>query len=254
MSAILVGGVVFLCLSGAASIGMLLRVHLPDHHLSTDSKDVIKLATAVVGTLSALALGLLIASAKTNYDTAETELRTSVARLVLLDRVMAHYGPETQGARGLLRNLVEARLHHAWGNASDVGPTADNAGDNPGIEPVQDKLRELFPQTDAQRSLQARALQVSGQIAEAHWLLIEMRGEGLPWAFLAILVFWLALLFSTFGLLAPGNITVVCILLVCAVSVAGAVYLIIDLAHPYLGFIHVSDAPLRDALERLERQ
>jgi hypothetical protein len=254
MSALLVGGIVFLCLSGAASIGMLLRANLPDHHLSADSKDVIKLATAVVGTLSALALGLLIASAKTNHDSAETELRTSVARLVLLDRVMAHYGPETAEARGLLRKLVEKRLHQAWGNATDAGQTDDTTADDQGIEPVQDKLRNLSPQTDAQRSLQARALEVSGQIAEAHWLLIEMDDEGLPWPFLAILVFWLALLFSTFGIMAPGNMTVICTLFLCALSVAGAVYLIVDMSHPYLGFIHVSDAPLRDALERMGRQ
>jgi hypothetical protein len=99
--------------------------------------------------------------------------------------------------------------------------------------------------------LQSRALEVSGQIAEAHWLLVEKGGEGPPWAFLAILVFWLALLFFTFGLLAPGNGTVVCILFVCALSVAGAVFLIVDMAHPYLGFIRVSDAPLRTALAHL---
>ncbi|UVK37880.1 DUF4239 domain-containing protein [Mesorhizobium sp. AR10] len=252
MSAFLTGGVVLLCLSGAASIGMLLRAYLPDHHVSADSKDAIKLATAVVGTLSALALGLLIASAKTNFNDAETELRTSVARLLLLDRVMAHYGPETQQARGLLRKLVEERLYQAWGNANEA--TDDTAAEDLGIEPVQDTLRALSPQTDAQRSIQARALQVSGQIAEAHWLLIEARGEGLPWAFLAILVFWLGLIFFTFGLWAPVNVTVICTLLVCALSVASAVFLIVDMSHPYLGFIHVSDAPLRDALERMGRR
>ena len=252
MSAFLIGGVVLLCLSGAASIGMLVRACLPDHHVSADSKDAIKLATAVVGTLSALALGLLIASAKTNFNDAETELRTSVARLLLLDRVMAHYGPETQQARGLLRKLVEERLNQAWGNANDA--TDDTSAEDLGIEPVQDKLRDLSPQTDAQRSIQARALQVSGQIAEAHWLSIEARGEGLPWAFLAILVFWLGLIFFTFGLWAPVNMTVICTLFVCALAVASAVFLIVDMSHPYLGFIHVSDAPLRDALERMGRQ
>lgn len=254
MKAILLGGVVFLCLSGTASIGMLLRAYLPDHHLSADSKDVIKLATAVVGTLSALALGLLIASANASHDDAETELRTSVARLVLLDRVMAHYGPETEKARGLLRRMVETRLRDVWGDLNDADQLGSSADDEAGIEPVQDELRALHPLTDAQRSLQARAIQVSGLIAEAHWLLVETRGEGLPWPFLAILVFWLGLLFFTFGLLAPVNTTVICTLLVCALSVAGAVFLIVDMSHPYLGFIHVSDGPLHDALQRIGRQ
>jgi hypothetical protein len=99
--------------------------------------------------------------------------------------------------------------------------------------------------------LQSRALQVSGEIAEAHWLLTETAGDALPWAFLAVLVFWLGLLFVTFGLLAPPNATVIGLLLACALSVAAAVFLIVDMAHPYIGIIHFSDAPLRTALEQL---
>jgi hypothetical protein len=75
----------------------------------------------------------------------------------------------------------------------------------------------------------------------------------LPWAFLTILVFWLAVLFATFGLLAPGNATIVLTLLVCSLSVAGAVFLIVDMAHPYSGIIYVSDAPLRGVLNQLGR-
>jgi hypothetical protein len=206
MGAFIVGGIVFVCLLGAAVIGMTLSRRLPDHHLSAESKDVIKLATAVVGTLAALALGLLIASANTTFQNANTELRMSVARIVLLDRVMARYGPETEEARGRLRKLVEARLVAAWGrDASAAGSEPEESS----IEPVQDELRAFAPVTSAQRWLQARALQVSGDIAEGHWLQTESAGSGLPGALLAILVFWLALLFATFGLLAPGNATVV---------------------------------------------
>jgi hypothetical protein len=254
MSSLILGGTVFLCLFGAAMFGMWLRSRLPDHHLSAESKDAIRLATAVVGTLSALALGLLIASAKSTYDSAETELKTSVGRVLLLDRVMAHYGRETAQARSLLRQLVMARVEQGWGYAANDEAAMDIAVDNAGIEPVQDLLRSLSPATDAQRWLQSRALEVSGQIAAAHWMLVETGSEGLPWAFLTILVFWLALLFATFGLLAPGNATIVVTLLVCSLSVAGAVFLVVDMAGPYLGLIYVSDAPLRAALDELGRK
>jgi hypothetical protein len=246
MSALLVGPVVFVCLFGATLVGMALSRRLPGHHLDPDSKDVIKLATAVVGTLAALALALLIASAKTTYENANAELRTSMARLVLLDRVMARYGSDTNAARGRLRTLVETRLSQAWGaDATNAG------GEKASIEPVQAELRALSPDTNAQRLLQSRALEVSGDIAEAHWLHTETVGEGLPWAFLAVLVFWLGLLFVTFGLLAPTNATVIVLLFACALSVAAAVFLIVDMAHPYIGIIHVSDAPLRTALGQL---
>ncbi len=253
MSSVALGGIVFLCLFGAALIGMVLRSRLPDHHLSVESRDSIKLATAVVGTLSALALGLLVASANSDYENAENELITSVAHIMLLDRVMAHYGPETTAARGLLHKLVVARLDQGWGKASGHDVASEAAVYGTGIEPVQDILRALSPNTEAQRWLQSRALDVSGQIAEARWILLETGSEGLPWAFLIILVFWLAVLFATFGLLAHSNATVVLTLLVCSLSVAGAVFLIVDMAHPYLGVIQVSDAPLRRALEQLGR-
>jgi hypothetical protein len=248
MSSVILGGIVFLCLSGAALAGMWLRSRLPDHHLSADSRDAIRLATAVVGTLSALALGLLIASAKSAHDNADAEMRTSAAHVLLLDRVMAHYGAETQQARGQLRQLLAARLDRIWGNVNGDAVAADT-----GIERVQDLLRALTPETDAQRWLQSRALDVTAQIAEAHWLLVETGSEGLPWPFFTIMVFWLAVLFATFGLLAPNNTTVLFTLLVCALSVAGAVFLVVDMANPYLGLIYISDTPLRDALGQLGR-
>ena len=201
MSALLVGPIVFVCLFGATLVGMALSRRLPAHHLDPDSKDVIKLATAVVGTLAALALALLIASARTTYENANAELRTSMARLVLLDRAMAAYGSDTNAAGARLRTLVEPRLSQASGGYI----SANASGENASIEPVQADLRALSPDTNARRLLQSQALQVSGEIAEAHWLLTETVGDGLPWAFLAVLVFWLGLLFVTFGLLAPTN-------------------------------------------------
>lgn len=251
MSSVVLGGTVFLFLCVATVVGMRIRYSLPDHHLSSESKDVIRLATAIVGTLSALALGLLIASAKSTFEDANTEMRSSVARVLLLDRVLAHYGPETDSARRQLRALVEKRLERGWSVATIDEETGKFPSDYQDIEAVQDQIRSLQPQTDSQRMLQARAVEVSGQVAEAHWLLIETDNEGLPWAFLTVLVFWLSLLFGTFGLQAPPNATVALIMLVCALSVAGAVFLIVDMANPYIGFVHLSSDPLRAALQRL---
>lgn len=247
MSPFAIGGAAFLCVFGAAFVGMFLRSRLPDHHLSPDSRDAIKLATAIIGTLSALALGLLIASAKRSFDDAGTELRTAAARVLLLDRVMAHYGQETAEMRGTLRRLLEARLRE-----TSASTTADNSWDEGlDIEPVQERLRQLSPRDDAQRWLQARALQLTGQIAEARWMRAETEAGGFPGMFLIFLVFWLALLFGSFGLLAPTNPTVIATLFVCALSVTGALVLIIDMDHPYLGFVRVSDAPLKMALQRI---
>lgn len=230
---------------------MVVRARLPGHHLQTDSTDVIRLATAVVGTLSALALGLLIASAKSSYDEAEEGLKTSMARIVLLDRLVDQYGPGTGDTRNLLRKIIEARLERGWNVTVVDRASGGLVGEFNYIEAVQKNLRSLTPENQVQQLIKSRALDVSGMIAEAHWLLVETESEGLPWPFLLVLVFWLALLFATFGLQAPPNGTVAAILIVCAVSVGGAVFLIVDMAQPYIGVIHVSDTPLLSALDRL---
>src|SRR5262245_61314052 len=142
MSTLLVGAIVFVCLFGSSALGIFLARRLPDHHLDADSRDLIKLSTAVVGTLAALALGLLVASAKTTFENANAGLRTSVARVVLLDRLLAQYGPQMAEARAQLRTIVEARLRHAW--AKD----ASSGGEEVGIEPVQVKLRDLNPESN----------------------------------------------------------------------------------------------------------
>jgi len=250
MTALETGCIVALLLACAALLGTRISRRLPDHHLSPDSKEAIKLATAVVGTLSALALGFLVASAKTTFDDAETELKTSAARLILLDRVLAQYGAETAEARKKLANLVELRITQSWGGLAGA-TIGTRTADDLGVEPVQTILRGLTPEDDVHRLLKTRALDVSGDIAQAHWLVLETGNEGLPTAFLVVLTFWLIVIFLTFGLLSPYNGTVISIVIVCAISVGGAIFIVIDMAHPYGGLIYVSDEPLRVALSRM---
>ena len=247
MSPIGVGSIAFLCVFGSALLGMHLRSRLPDHHLGQESRDAIKLATAIIGTLSALALGLLIASAKRTFDDASADRRTLSARIVLLDRVLAQYGPQAMELRAKLKAVVQARLK---AEQDDTGGDL-SISEGLEIEAAQDRLRKLVPQTEAQRLLQQRALQLSGDLAEARWARTESEVGGFPTPFLAVLIMWFTLLFASFGLLAPGNGTVVATLLVCALSVSIALVLIIDMDHPYLGFIRISDAPLRWALDRV---
>lgn len=247
----MLGGFVFFCLFGAALAGIWLQLRLPSHHTSSDSKDAIRLSTTIIGTLSALALGLLVASAKNAYDAAGTELRTSAGRIILLDRVMAHYGPETEAAREKLRQLIESRLAQSWTKRGTDSDPADIIDDNTRVEALQSALRALVPTNEAQRWLQTRALSISIEAAAAHWLLVESETQGLPGAFVIVLVFWLALLFVSYGLVAPGNSTVTTTLFLSALSVAGAVFLIADMDQPHLGLIYISDAPLREALSLL---
>ena len=120
-----------------------------------------------------------------------------------------------------------------------------------GIEAIQRKLLDLSPQTDAQRWLQSTALQISGSISTSRWVVLQEIGSSIQWPFMAILVFWLAVIFVSFGLFAPRNAIVAAALFVAALSVAGSIYLILAMDQPYSGPIKISSAPLRIALEQL---
>jgi len=235
-------------------LGMYLRVILPEHHLSEDSKDIIRISTAMIATLAALVVGLLIASAKSSFDSKNSALTRSASRFVLLDRTMAQYGPETREARGLLRQILVMRLHQIWpeGDAERLDPKAVSEG--PGIETIQRKLLDLAPQNDAQRWLRSTALQLTGDIAEVRWSAVEQMGGSIPWPFLAIMVFWFVVIFMSFGMFAPRNSSVIISLFVCALSLAGSIYLIVDMDQPYSGFIKLSSAPLVNALDQIGRQ
>src|SRR5438132_12232905 len=99
----MIGWVVFALVFGSALLAMFLHGALPEHHLSADSKDVVKLGIAVIATMSALVLSLLIASAKSAFDMRADQLVQASADIILLDRALARYGAATEGARPLLQ-------------------------------------------------------------------------------------------------------------------------------------------------------
>jgi hypothetical protein len=252
MSALIISLIAFGCIVGGILLGMLLQRVLPKHHLSDESMNVVKLGTGMLATLAALVIGLLIASAKGSFDTMNNGLMQTGSKIILLDRLMAQYGEETRETRDSLRRGVASFIERVWpkegiGDA-EVKPVDPKAG----IEGLQEKLLQLSPQNDAQRWIQSRALQVSGEIAETRWLLIQQVGlSSLSWPFFVILVSWLVIIFFSFGLFSPRNATVIVVLLICALSAAGALYLILELDRPYMGIITISSAPLRNALVHL---
>lgn len=245
VTSVAISWIVFACVFGGALLGIALRALLPTHHLTTESRDVVRLGMGLIATMSALVLGLVIASAKSSYDAQRNELTQLSANVILLDRAMAHYGGETKEARDLLRRTVVAVLARMWPeDGSPPAPPHVFAGS----ETFFDQLQKLSPQNDAQRSIKAQALAISVDVARTRWLLIEQRGSSIPVPFLVVLVSWLTILFVSFGLFAPRNTTVTVTLLVCALSVSGAIFLILQLDRPFEGLIQISSAPLRNAL------
>ena len=248
MSAIALSGITLVCISGGALLGMFLRSTLAEHHLSTDAKDVVRLGTGLIGTIAALVLGLLIGSAKSSYDTQSTQIKQMTANIVLLDRFLEEYGPETGAVRNLLRRGVVILADRMWReNNSDLAKAAPFEA-SAASEAFYLKLQELSPQNDFQRSLQARAIQLSTDIAQTRLLLFAQMGNSIPMPFLVVLIFWLTIIFASFSLFAQPNAIVIGSLFIFALSAAGAIYLVLELGQPFAGLMQISSAPLRNAL------
>ena len=248
MSTLATSTIVFLCVFGGAVIGISFRRYLPEHHQNDASQSVVKLAMGLVATMAALVLGLLISSAKSSYDAQSSELTDLSARLILLDRVLAHYGPETQEARERLRGVVVDSLDKMWpqerSQTSEVVPPST-------AEVVLDKIQALSPKDDTQRSLKAQALSMALGLGQTRWLMFAQGANSVSKPILVILVFWLTAIFISFGLFAPRNATVTAALFVSGLSVSGAIFLILEMYAPFGGLIEISSAPLRFALTHL---
>jgi hypothetical protein len=252
LSALMISLVVFACVLGGAGLGMFTRGELPEHHVNEDSKYIFKSGMGLLATLAALVLGLLIASAKSSYDVKEDEIQQGAAKIILLDRTLRHYGSETDQARAILRRMAASRTDLTWiesGRQVDV-PSGNGSSD---IEEIQEKLRALVPAGDGQRWLQTRGLQLTSELAQMRWLAIDQHRGSIPTPFLAALVFWLAVIFFSFGLFAPRHGTIYSIIFACALSVSSAIFLILELNRPFEGLLAISEAPLRNAIAELSR-
>jgi hypothetical protein len=250
MSETAISCIVFACVFGGALLGMILRASLPESHLSTDSKDFVKLGMGLIATMSALVLGLLIASAKSSYDIQRNELTQISANIIVLDRLMANFGPETKDARDLLRRSVARALDQMWPENRSRAAQLE-----PGTPSLYDTLYRLSPKNEDQRLLKSQALTIGINLRQTRWLEVEQQmGSSIPMPVLAVLIFWLAIIFVSFGLFAPPNGTVVATMFVCVLSVSGAVFLILELDRPFDGLIRIPSAPLRDALVHLGQQ
>jgi hypothetical protein len=248
MNTLETASMVFGCSFGSGLLGMLLHVKLPDDHLDAGSRDVVKLVMGLIATMAALVLSLLIASGSSTFQSQQNDVHLLTADVILLDRVLSYYGPDAKESRDLLRQGVAAVHDRIWSpdgaQAADLDPSATRGV----VDAFIASLKGLSPKNDSQTTLKAQAMQISQNLGQTRLLMFEQSGSSIAWPFLTVLVFWIGMLFLGFGLFARFNGTVVVALFIGAISVAGAVFLILELSAPYQGFMRISDAPVRNAL------
>ena len=246
MSALTLSGIIFALTLGGIFLGTLLRRALPKHHLNSHAKDAVRLGAGLTATIAALVLGLLIAAAKGSFDTQTSQVRQITANLILLDNILAQYGPETRVIRGQIRTTIDPFADGLWREkkAGTTRPVETNAA----AERVYLEIHKLSPHDDLQRLLKTRAVQISNDLAQVRFLLFVESENLIAKQFLAVLAFWLMIIFASFSLFSPLNATVLTCLFLFALSAACAIFLILELGRPFTGLMMISSAPLRNAL------
>ncbi len=252
MITISLAAILFLFLVGVTLLGARLRRLVPAEHLSADSKDAVKLALGLVATMTAILLGLLVSSAKSSFDTARSEVMQMAAKIALLDRVLKLYGPQTADARHALRDSVAEGVRRTW-PADGRRPAQLEPNEEMG-DAVYVAISRLAPQDEAQRALKTEATTLMVQLAELRTLVRAQAVSSVSKPLLIALVIWLVVIFLGFSLLAPANATNTLALMAGAFSVACAVFIILDLDHPFAGVVRIPSEPMIRTLDHLSNQ
>ena len=235
-----------------AAIGMVLKRILPAELLEGGSKEDIRLGAGFLSTLAALVIGLMIASAKNTYDTQNTNIRQLGTNAVLVDQMLTKYGPEAKEARTLLREMIPSATARIWqenisrkagGSTFVVSETAER---------FYNAVEGLKPANEEQASLKSRIIQITTEMGRTRLLVFTQSENAIPVPFFVVLVFWLVVIFASFSLFAEPGPIVIASTLVFALSVSSALFLIVDLSHPFEGLMQISNHHLRVVLPKIE--
>ena len=249
MNAAAIAGIAFVGILGTTLLGMRLRAALPDHHLSAETKETVRVGMGLVATMTALLLGLLIATAKGSYDTQRSQVIQMAGKVGYLERVLTIYGPEAAEIHPLLRESTEGLIQKLWldrsSSETQVDPVLSSG------QALYSSIHKLAPTNDEQRALKAQALDSINDLGKTRWLLVAQADTSIPKPLLIMVVVWLAIIFLSFGLFAPTNKTMVVAMIIVSLLVSSALFLILELDRPFDGVIQVSSAPMRNALSHL---
>jgi Protein of unknown function (DUF4239) len=241
----------FIAILIGAAVGVILKRSLQAGLLDTGSKESIRLATGFLATLAALVIGLMIASAKNSFDSQNSNVRQLGTNAVLLDQMLTKYGPEAKTARTLLRETIPSATARIWreniGKGTEptfiIGETAER---------FYNAVENLKPANAEQTSLKSRIIQLTTEMGRTRLLVFTEGDDAIPVPFFIVLVFWLMVIFASFSLFAETGPIVIASTLVFAISVSSALFLIVDLSHPFTGLMQIRNHHLRMVLPTIE--
>lgn len=249
MAPITISLIVFAFVFGGSLFGIYLRTVVPDTQLTPESKDLLKLGMGLMATMTALVLGLQLGSAQSSFEAQERNLVEISAKLILLDRALAHYGPETKAVRELVRSSAVQKLELIWpqhrAQHFQWQPTSLES------DQIYYSIQGLSPGNESERAAKSQALSILFDIGQTRWLTFEQESNSASMPILIVVTSWLTITFISFGLFAPRNAIAISTLFICATVISGAIFLTLELYSPLNGMIRISGEPLRNAIQRL---
>jgi len=249
MNPVMVAVTVLACLLFAVLLGNRIGRLIPELHLSAETRDTVKLATGLVATMAALLLGLLVSSAKGSHDARRGQVIQMASKIIFLDRVLAGYGPESGYARAKVRLAVEELVEQIWLVEGKPGIEATfdrQAGDDAFLA-----IESLAPNDDRQRGLKEKAAELAIDIGQVRAVLLAQSIPSISMGMLIVVACWLVVIFLSFSVIAPPNPLARATLLISALSVSGAIFLILELDQPFGGAIQTPKEPIVIALSQL---
>jgi hypothetical protein len=257
---------VFALLLLATGLGVAVRPLLPEEHKAHETVQLVQLVIGMLVTFAALVLGLMTASAKSSFDTASNDVRSYAAQLIEFDTTLRELGAGADESRRLLSQYTAAAIASTWPREPapsgdyprELGPPGtpeklENVRLGDMLTLVGRQLSELRPHDPLQQRALDDALSRYRRVVDARWKIIEEAHSSISQPFFKTLTFWLGVIFLSFGLIAPRNALALVTIMLGAVSIASAIYVIVDLDSPFTGPIVISSMPLRDTLAHLRR-
>jgi hypothetical protein len=247
MHDVLIALLVLACLLAASFGSRTLYERVPERHRVGDTEDTVRLFANFFVVMASLVIGLMLNTAKNTFESVDKNVHAYATELILFDRTMKHYGPETAEARrSLLAYTEQAAARMGQSDAVLSSRSAESL-----LRGAGDIIRALKPADDDHVYLRQQLEHRFGKIYEMRWALVEQSEGSLPAALIVMVILWLVLIFASYGFRAPHNIVVGTSFVVSSILVAGAIYLILDMDVPFEGMIQVSPAPLQRAVAEL---
>ena len=254
MNILLICVLIFVLFMVAGYAGLALQTKLVDEHKTGETKAVVGQVSGLVSLLLALVLGTLIGVSWAYFSTQRTNLENFSAQILRLDQALGQFGPETKPVRDRLKEGIERAYASIWGGGNIDPALLTVEAPLANGQAVSDYLGTLQPKTDAQKAALAAANTYASMVEQSRLLIsLQIASAPVSWILIAILIFWTAALFFAIGLYAASNSVVIMAITFGALSIAFAIFLILELGMPYTGLFKVSPAALEQTIQFIDR-